>query len=393
MKTSKIWLSAIVISLITLQTFGQMNEFKTTASGLKYVIHEKGKGLQAKSGDKVSVHYEGRLMNDTIFDTSYKRGQPFTFSLGQGQVISGWDEGIALLNEGDSATFIIPPDLGYGQKAMGSIPANSTLKFKVKLMKIVPEVKIEQYNISGKEVLSTPSGLKYVFVQNGKKDAVKASKGATVKVHYTGFFEDGKIFDSSVRRGEPISFALGKGQVIKGWDEGISLMKVGDKLHLTIPYQLAYGEAGRPPVIPAKSNLIFDVELIEVIPEIKPDAYNTKGKDTLTTPTGLKYIIVSEGKKDASLALAGKTVSVHYTGYFEDGNIFDSSVQRGQPLSFELGKGMVIKGWEEGISLMKTGDKLRLLIPWQLAYGEQGYPGVIPAKANLIFDVELIEVK
>ena len=393
MKTSKIWLCAIVISLITLQTFGQMNEFKTTASGLKYVIHEKGKGPQAKSGDKVSVHYEGRLMNDTIFDTSYKRGQPFTFSLGQGQVISGWDEGIALLNEGDSATFIIPPDLGYGQKAMGSIPANSTLKFKVKLMKVIPEVKIEQYNIVGKEVLSTPSGLKYVFVQNGKKDAIKASKGATVKVHYTGFFEDGKIFDSSVRRGEPISFALGKGQVIKGWDEGISLMKVGDKVHLTIPYQLAYGDAGRPPVIPAKSNLIFDVELIDVIPEIKPEVYNTKGKDTLTTPTGLKYIIVSEGKKDASIALAGKTVSVHYTGYFENGDIFDSSVQRGQPLSFELGKGMVIKGWEEGISLMKTGDKLRLLIPWQLAYGEQGYPGVIPAKANLIFDVELIEVK
>ena len=102
---------------------------------------------------------------------------------------------------------------------------------------------------------------------------------------------------------------------------------------------------------------------------------------------------MSEGKKDAVKAEAGKTVSVHYTGYFENGDIFDSSVQRGKPLDFQLGKGQVIKGWDEGISLMKVGDKLKLLIPYQLAYGEQGYSGAIPAKSNLIFDVELIDVK
>jgi len=393
MKNRFLWLIALMVNLITMQTFGQTSEFKTTSSGLKYLIHSKGKGVQAKAGDRVTVHYVGKLMNDTVFDTSYKRGQPFTFALGQGQVIKGWDEGIALLNEGDSATFIIPPDLGYGQNPAGSIPANSTLKFTVKLVKVMPEIKVEPYNITGKEVLSTPSGLKYVIVSEGKKGAVKAAKGSTVKVHYTGYFEDGKIFDSSVKRGEPISFTLGKGQVIKGWDEGLSLLKVGDKARLLIPYDLAYGEAGRSPVIPAKTNLVFDVELIDVIPEIKPEVFNTKGKDTLTTPTDLKYIVISEGKKDNPKAQAGKTVSVHYTGYLEDGTIFDSSVQRGQPLSFELGKGMVIKGWDEGISFMRVGDKLRLLIPWKLAYGVQGYPGVIPPKANLIFDVELMDVK
>lgn len=393
MRNRLLGLTVLIVNLTTIQTFGQMNEFKTTSSGLKYMIHSKGKGVQAKPGDKVSVHYVGKLMDDTEFDQSYKRGQPFSFTLGQGQVIKGWDEGIALLNEGDSATFVIPPDLGYGQNPSGSIPANSTLKFTVKLVKITPEVKVEPYNIAGKETLSTPSGLKYVIISEGKKNAVKATKGSTVKVHYTGYFEDGKIFDSSVKRGEPISFSLGKGQVIKGWDEGLSLLKVGDKARLLIPYQLAYGEAGRSPVIPAKANLVFDVELIDVIPEIIPEVFNTKGKDTLTTPTGLKYIVVSEGKNDSPKSQAGKNVSVHYTGYFEDGKIFDSSVQRGQPLSFELGKGMVIKGWEEGISLMKVGDKLRILIPWNLAYGEQGYPGVIPPKSNLVFDVELMDVK
>jgi peptidylprolyl isomerase len=393
MKTSLIWLLAVVFNLITIQTFSQMKDFEATQSGLKYMIHKKGNGPKAKSGDKVTVHYVGKLMDGTEFDQSYKRGQPFSFVLGQGQVIKGWDEGIALLNEGDSATFIIPAELGYGQQQAGSIPPNSVLQFTVDLVKITPEIKVEPYKTEGLPVLSTPTGLKYVLVAEGNKDAKQASKGCTVKVHYTGYFEDGKIFDSSVKRGEPISFALGKGQVIKGWDEGISILRVGDKARLMIPYQLAYGENGRQPVIPAKANLIFDVELIDVIPEVKPEAFNTKGKDTLTTPTGLKYIVVSEGKKGNALAQAGKTVSVHYTGYFEDGNIFDSSVQRGQPLSFELGKGMVIKGWDEGISLMKTGDKLRLLIPYQLAYGEQGYPGAIPPKANLIFDVELMDVK
>ncbi len=393
MKTLLNGLLALTLNLLILQTSGQMKEFKTTASGLKYQIHSKGKGVQAKPGDRVTVHYVGKLMNDTVFDTSYKRGQPFSFTLGQGQVIKGWDEGIALLNEGDSATLIIPSELGYGAQQAGSIPPNSVLKFTVHLLKVMPEPKVEAYNTAGKDTLTTSSGLKYIMVFDSKKGGDKPSRGANVKVHYTGYFEDGKIFDSSIKRGEPISFQLGKGMVIKGWDEGISLLKPGDKARLLIPYQLAYGETGRPPVIPAKTNLIFDVELVSFTPEIKPEVFNTKGKDTLSTPSGLKYIVVSEGKKDNIKAQAGKTVSVHYTGYFQDGNIFDSSVQRGQPISFELGTGKVIKGWDEGISLMKKGDKLRLLIPYQLAYGEQGYPGAIPPKSDLVFDVELMDVQ
>ncbi|MCL4816831.1 MAG: FKBP-type peptidyl-prolyl cis-trans isomerase [Flavobacteriales bacterium] len=96
--------------------------------------------------------------------------------------------------------------------------------------------------------------------------------------------------------------------------------------------------------------------------------------------------------EQGSKAEKGKTVSVHYTGYFEDGKIFDSSVERGEPIAFSLGVGRVIPGWDEGISLLKVGEKARLIIPYQLAYGEQGYPGAIPPKATLIFDVELVKV-
>jgi len=390
MKTNILFLT---FNLLTLLTFGQMENLKTTASGLQYAILQEGKGIQPQAGDKVVVHYVGKLMNDTVFDSSYKRGEPFSFNLGEGRVIKGWDEGIALLHEGDSALFIIPPHLGYGDRAIGPIPANSTLKFIVQLEKVVPAPKIEPFDIKNKPEETTASGLKIIRINKVDKNAPKAMNGDNVEVHYTGYFEDGKIFDSSVRRGEPIQFTLGKGQVIKGWDEGIAMLSVGEKARLIIPYQLAYGENGRPPAIPAKANLIFDVELINVHKPVTPVAFDTKGKDTLKTASGLKYIVVQKADKKAPQAQNGKTVKVHYTGYFEDGRIFDSSVQRGTPFEFKLGSGMVIKGWDEGIALMHVGEKARFIIPYQLAYGENGYPGVIPPKATLIFDVELLEIK
>lgn len=108
----------------------------------------------------------------------------------------------------------------------------------------------------------TASGLRYKITEQGESDQ-KPAQGQTVVVHYTGTLADGKKFDSSVDRGQPFSFVLGRGQVIRGWDEGIALLKVGDKARLVIPPDLGYGTRGQGP-IPANSWLIFDVELLEV---------------------------------------------------------------------------------------------------------------------------------
>ncbi|WP_378185204.1 peptidylprolyl isomerase [Aquimarina sp. W85] len=111
--------------------------FDKTESGLCYKIIQKGTGVAAEKGKTVSVHYKGSLTDGTVFDSSYKRNQPIDFSLGMGQVISGWDEGIALLQTGDKARFVIPPSLGYGsQGAGGVIPPNATLIFDVELVAV-----------------------------------------------------------------------------------------------------------------------------------------------------------------------------------------------------------------------------------------------------------------
>ena len=111
----------------------------------------------------------------------------------------------------------------------------------------------------------------------------------------------------------------------------------------------------------------------------------------MKTSSGLEYIEVEAGT--GTQAEAGKTVSVHYTGKLQDGKVFDSSISRGEPITFQLGKGNVIKGWDEGIALMKVGGKAQLIIPSQLGYGERGAGGVIPPTATLVFDVELVSVK
>ncbi len=116
------------------------SETVTTSSGLQYIDVKEGTGLTPKTGNKVTVHYVGTLKDGTKFDSSLDRGQPFEFTLGVGQVIKGWDEGVATMKVGGRRTLIIPPELGYGAEGAGGvIPPNATLKFDVELIKVVEE--------------------------------------------------------------------------------------------------------------------------------------------------------------------------------------------------------------------------------------------------------------
>ena len=171
-----------------------------TASGLEYTITSKGSGKKPQNGDKVKVHYTGKLTNDTVFDSSVKRGQPFEFKLGGGQVIKGWDEAFLLLQVGDKATIKMGPELGYGANANGKIPANSTLIFDVELLDITEGLR--PYDVKGKDTLKTASGLQYIIVKENKA-GMKAEAGkAMAEFNYAGYFRDGKSFDNSFERNQ-----------------------------------------------------------------------------------------------------------------------------------------------------------------------------------------------
>jgi FKBP-type peptidyl-prolyl cis-trans isomerase len=222
-------------------------------------------------------------------------------------------------------------------------------------------------------------GLTYADSVVGTGEEVQLN--SFVAVHYTGWLYDveadtlGNKFDSSVDRGEPIAFPLGRSMVIQGWEKGLPGMKVGGHRTLMIGPEMGYGERGSPPVIPANATLKFNIEIVDM--------------------PSVEVIVESEG--EGAAATAGDQIAVHYSGHLwqngEMGEKFDSSHDRGQPYRFRLGAGMVIPGWDYGLEGMKVGTKARLIIPWIMAYGASGRPPKIPAKADLAFDVELVEIE
>jgi peptidylprolyl isomerase len=389
----KIFLLIALMSLLTVSSFSQYktpkikkNKEYTSASGLAYTVFDfNKKATTVDSGDVVSVHYVGRLDDGTIFDASYERMQPITFQVGTGKVIKGWDEGLQYLHLGDSALLVIPPQIAYGERAMGLIPAHATLSFTVKIVDVIKAIK--PYNVTKLDSIHLEDGLSYMVVEEGQGDGIKINEKAYVQ--YSGYFTDGKKFDSSYDNGgKSFDFILGRKRVIAGWEKGVLGMKVGEKRRINVPYALAYGEKGRAP-IPPKSDLVFDV-LLEEIENMNYPQFDLAGKDTITLPSGIKYILAeqTQGKK----VVPHDTVVIKYVGKFMDGTVFDASYDRNDTLVFEVASKMVIKGLDEGLLFLKEGEKARFIIPYEMAYGEEGREPIIPAKSDLIFDIYLQKV-
>ncbi len=226
----------------------------------------------------------------------------------------------------------------------------------------------------------TKSGLASKVLEPGD-GGERPEASDTVKVNYTGWTTDGKMFDSSITRGQPARFRLGG--VIPGWTEGLQLMSKGEKRRFWIPEELAYkGRKGAP-----QGMLVFDVELLEILKAPKaPADVAAPPKDAEKTKSGLFSKVLKPGD-GGDHPREYDTVEAHYTGWTTDGKMFDSSLQRGRTIKFPLNR--VIPGWTEGVKLMTKGEKRRFWIPEELAYrGRAGSP-----QGMLVFDIELVDIK
>jgi FKBP-type peptidyl-prolyl cis-trans isomerase len=227
------------------------------------------------------------------------------------------------------------------------------------------------------DAAKTASGLatKVVKPGTGKDHPVKDD---LVMVDYTGWTTDGKMFDSSIARGKPSTFGVSR--VIAGFSEGLQLMVPGETRRIWIPEGLAYkGQEGRP-----KGMLVFEVTLIG-IPNRAPGDVKTPPADAKKTASGLAYKILEKGT-GAQHPTASSQVTVHYTGWTTDGKMFDSSIVKGEPITFPLNG--VIAGWTEGVQLMVEGEKARFWIPQNLAYKGESAP-----YGMLVFEIELIKIR
>lgn len=354
---------------------------KKTASGLAYKILSEGTGTEhPTANDSVKVNYTGWTTDGATFDTT-DGNPPRTFAVGK--VIPGWTEGMQLMKVGDKARFWIPEELAY--KGRKGAP-QGMLVFDVDLVEIIAAPKTpEDVAAPPDDAKKTKSGLAYKLLEAGD-GTDKPRAWDRVKVDYSGWTTDGNMFDSSVQKGRPATFEVGK--VIPGWTEGLQLMRVGDTMRFWIPEELAY--KGKPG---PQGMLVFDVKLLELekLPEPPPPPKTPKDvaeppKDAKKTDSGLAYKVLSKGT-GTEHPTKESTVKVHYTGWTTDGNMFDSSITRGEPAKFPLGR--VIPGWTEGLQLMVVGEKTRFWIPKELAYNDA--PGK-PA-GMLVFDVELLEIE
>lgn len=241
-----------------------------------------GTGAAVKEGDLVVVNYLGVTWAGKEFDNSFDRGEPFSFSVGGGNVIPGWDQGLVGRTVGSRVLLGIPSELGYGKQGAGAdIPPDTALLFVVDVIgaygkgmaakgtatplddAALPKVTGDAATLAvAMPGTAAPTDLVVKTLVQGDGAEVKA--GQTIVVQYLGaLWDGGKVFDASwARGGEPISFGIGNGQVIEGWDKGLVGVKAGSRVLLVIPSGLAYGDAGRPPTIPAKSTLVFVVDVL-----------------------------------------------------------------------------------------------------------------------------------
>lgn len=341
-----------------------------TESGLASKVLQAGTGdANPTAADTVTVHYSGWTTDGKMFDSSVERGEPTSFPLGQ--VIAGWTEGLQMMVVGEKRRFWIPEDLAYGPEVPGSGRPGGMLCFEVELLGIkeVPKPPADAEKTAG--------GVAYKIIEEGSGENPGADHVVTFQ--FTAKTMDGETVQDTRKEQSPPSVPLDKLPSALG--EIVAEMKAGEQRQAWLPEPQAPG-----------GFIVADLELVSFkqappAPAV-PEDVAAVPEDADKTDSGLAFKVLSKGDGKGK-PKASDTVKVHYSGWTTDGEMFDSSVTRGEPTQFPLNG--VIKGWTEGVALMVAGEKRRFWIPEDLAYGP-AVPGSGRPGGMLVFDVELLEI-
>ncbi len=416
--------------------------FEKTDSGIYYQVISQVdslKDIKADSGQFIIMEMNYGTVDSIVFTSDALPEKitkmPFREKEYDGDV---W-EALALLSKGDSTHFIIRADTFFLKTTRApEVPElfkeSNEVHFFVNVKNIMTKaemdaeraafvnarrfaepIEIAKFKADHKwEGKTLESGLNFNKIKSGKGRKVK--DGMFLTFDFEIRYLDGRMLYSSIEANHPSSYEYGKKFDTKGIMEALGMMRSGDEVELIIPSSLAFGEKGNQRVDPFTA-LHYFVRLTsvktkaendkEIEAKRKNDAaileatrlqeasvlakYIAENEITVEpTASGLYFISTLEGEGEQ--AVAGNKVKVHYTGTLLDGTKFDSSVDRNQPFEFVLGQGKVIKGWDEGIAMMKVGGKATLVLPSSIAYGARQAGTVIKPYSPLKFDVELLEI-
>jgi len=358
---------------------------------------------QAQEGDKVTVHYGGFLQDGKKFDSSFDRAQPFTFTMGVGQVIPGWDQGLLGVCAGEERHLVVPAPLAYGDRGAGDvIPPGATLLFDIVIVDVEradsrqEEEQRRKQEEEAKRKKKEEEERKRIEAKKREEEEQRKRKAEEEERRRREEEERRKAEEEEQRRKEEKrkqEEQRRKQQQKRREEEERKkieeeIRRKEEELNRQQEEKLRRREEEKA----QESQRRAEEEEEYKNGEDEYYYYEDYAPESSCEPGDLKMQVTHSPGRCGKIARAGDQLTMHYTGKLSSGRKFDSSVDRNKPFQFTLGVGQVIAGWDEGLLGMCVGEKRTLVIPPDLAYGEQGVGAVIPPCSVLVFDVELLEI-